>query len=484
MLQQNKPVDEDGIDILITVEHLEVKTGASSPMVKLCYGRQTVKVVSAPSVSIGLFGLAQTISGFRMCPTDSLTCEVFAVPHMDVSRCRIGIIDPLPVAQMLAEHGGEWRGSVAATTLSDEPGASVSLWIRVAGLFDESLAETAEAPAFPGSRRAPAPAPPQLPAPALARTLAHAPTTVPALPCATAKSKEQAGALVAVLPQFYWSVRNVVELTKVMPALQQGSLYRTAGLLARKEFNEVPNAVEALKRGWGGRSKRFGSSDDADVIAAQTEVAGFVVVWQTVVKPSQFWLVYADGILDDPLAFLYDGLDAVMQATGLEQQVARAAVAAMRAGAPRPPPKLAGFLVKKASNAWGEWQVRWFEVRDGKLLYWQSPSAMLAGNAPRARLDLHGARLAPIDSSGSRFNLVLCDPRGLATRTEYSFMASVSPMSVRPEEYVCQHSREEWLDSVWHHVAFRKRQEAFNLAMARTAGETSSCAQLQPNRAF
>jgi hypothetical protein len=73
-------------------------------------------------------------------------------------------------------------------------------------------------------------------------------------------------------------------------------------------------------------------------------------------------------------------------------------------------PQLAGPLLKLSSKSFfgfERWQLRWFQVQDGNISWYDSPSDAASGQAPKGSLELRGLELARKDGRGSQFTLKL-----------------------------------------------------------------------------
>jgi hypothetical protein len=75
-------------------------------------------------------------------------------------------------------------------------------------------------------------------------------------------------------------------------------------------------------------------------------------------------------------------------------------------------PQLAGPLLKLSGTTifgFKRWQLRWFQVHDGRISWYDSPSDAASGQEPKRSLELSGLELARKDGSESQFTLKVTD---------------------------------------------------------------------------
>jgi hypothetical protein len=75
-------------------------------------------------------------------------------------------------------------------------------------------------------------------------------------------------------------------------------------------------------------------------------------------------------------------------------------------------PQLAGPLLKLSGTkvfGFKRWQLRWFQVRDGFISWYDSPSDAASGKEPKGSLELSGLELARKDGTESQFTLKRID---------------------------------------------------------------------------
>jgi len=65
--------------------------------------------------------------------------------------------------------------------------------------------------------------------------------------------------------------------------------------------------------------------------------------------------------------------------------------------------RLAGPLLKLSPSLLGGWQLRWFEITDGRMRYWEAPGDAKEGKAPKGEVDLNGLKVQT--PGGTKFDL-------------------------------------------------------------------------------
>lgn len=74
--------------------------------------------------------------------------------------------------------------------------------------------------------------------------------------------------------------------------------------------------------------------------------------------------------------------------------------------------KIVGPLLKQSGNWMRGWQLRWFEIRAGQLIWWDSPIAANDGEEPAGRVPLRGTQAVPIETKPTQFSLRVTTGKG------------------------------------------------------------------------
>merc|ERR1712194_881745 len=152
----------------------------------------------------------------------------------------------------------------------------------------------------------------------------------------------------------------------------------------------------------------------------------------------------------------------LMAVQGIDAAAAASAVQVMRTGHPAVPEVFQGTIMKQATNFWGEWQCRAFQLNQGRLRYWQEGSD-IAKYKPRHEYSLLGAKIKLEKFSQSRFELQL-RLAGTRTVTPYVFMAAVFSSVIHDKEH--QKHRDDWEAAITAHKAYAAEEVAYQRACA------------------
>lgn len=108
-------------------------------------------------------------------------------------------------------------------------------------------------------------------------------------------------------------------------------------------------------------------------------------------------------------------------------------------------PRISGPLLKQSSNWMRPWQLRWFEIRAGRLIWWESPVACRDNETPSGFVDLVGMKVARVDGNATQFTLkttsgkdktYLLDSNIAAIAKKAGWTSNVTFMNMDPSVWV------------------------------------------------